>query len=90
MIAIDMKTGEMEQLRPMNERRFSHTSIMLGKLIYVFGGYDDYDHGMEYLSSCERYVEYENSFQMVLGRLLNEYQLIFRAVMIPKREHGKP
>lgn len=54
MIAYDMSTGEMEQLRPMNERRYYLASIMMGESIYVFGGRN----GIECLSSCERYVEY--------------------------------
>lgn len=66
-IAYDMKTGKKERLRSMNDRRYDQTSIIMEKSIYVFGGY----RGFEYLSSCERYVEYEIPLQIVFGRFWN-------------------
>lgn len=65
MFAYDLKSGKGEKLHPMNERRYEHTSIVLGKSIYVLGGYNDGDYD---LSSCERYVYHTIPFQVGIGR----------------------
>lgn len=55
-VAYDLKSGKKRNLLTMKEPRYVHTSILMEKSIYVFGGRNENG----YLSSCERYVEYKN------------------------------
>lgn len=66
MFAFDLKTGKEEKLHPMNVRRSSFGSVLMGKSIYVFGGYG-YSKTNEILNSCERYVEHEVHCQVISG-----------------------
>lgn len=48
--AFDLNSGEEELLPEMNSVRRCFTSILFGKFIYVFGGWN----GTEIMNKCER------------------------------------
>lgn len=47
----DLNSGEEKVLPDMSSARVMLTAILVGKFIYVFGGYNDV---LELMTSCER------------------------------------
>lgn len=63
--AFDLNSGEEELLPEMNSVRRCFTSILFGKFIYVFGGWN----GTEIMNKCERWVcsHIQESIQLLIG-----------------------
>lgn len=52
--AYDLSSGKGEMLPEMKFARAYFASVVLGKYIYVFGGFIDVGESPKYLNSCER------------------------------------
>lgn len=61
IICIDLVSGEVKQLQPMNERRCFHAAISFGRYLIVCGG----NNGTERLRSCELYDPVLNRWRFI-------------------------